>query len=123
MNVPDFWKKGQTGWPVDFLHFGSNAYWLGNYNRTGPGLNQTTFVPTTPQQQFGFGPGEGHGYYSTMAKTFVWFGWIGGGMPAEQGVPSWDSTLSIARAVAYDGGLSTAGEFNGMLTFYPVSSH
>ena len=49
---------------IDFLHFGSDAYWLGNYTRTGSGFNQTHFVPTTPQQQFGPGPGEGHGYYS-----------------------------------------------------------
>lgn len=35
MNVPDFWKREETGWPYDFLHFGSNAYWLGNYTRAG----------------------------------------------------------------------------------------
>jgi hypothetical protein len=61
LNVPDFWKRDETGFNTDFLHFGSNSYWLGNYTRTGPGVNQTAFVPTTPQQQFGPGPGEGHG--------------------------------------------------------------
>ena len=61
MNVPDFWKRDQTGWPVDLLHFGSDAYWLGRYTRTGPGLGQTSFVPQTPQQQFGPGAAEGHG--------------------------------------------------------------
>lgn len=38
------------------------------------------------------------------------------------GVPAWDSVLSVARAVTYDGGLSTVGDFNGMLRFYPVST-
>jgi hypothetical protein len=28
MNVPDFWKKEETHWPLDFLHFGSDAYHL-----------------------------------------------------------------------------------------------
>lgn len=57
---------------MDFLHFGSDAYWLGHYNRSGPGPGQTAFVPTTPQQQFGPGALEGHGYYSRMAGRFVW---------------------------------------------------
>ena len=46
------------GWPMDFLHFGSDAYWLGHYEREGPGHNQTRFRPATPQQQFGPGAGE-----------------------------------------------------------------
>lgn len=62
----------ETNFGIDFIHFGSNAYWLGHYTRTGSGFNQTTFVPTTPQQQFGSGPGEGHGYYSQILKKFVW---------------------------------------------------
>ena len=28
MNVPDFWKKEETGFPYDFLHWGSNSYVL-----------------------------------------------------------------------------------------------
>lgn len=65
-------SQEETGWPVDFLHFGSDAYWLGHYNRSGSGPGQTAFVPTTPQQQFGPGALEGHGYYSRMAGRFVW---------------------------------------------------
>ena len=122
MNVPDFWKKEDTNLGVDFLHFGSDAYWLGNYTRTGPGFNETRFVPTTPQQQFGPGPGEGHGYYSQTLGQFVWWGWIPGSPPAEPGVPSWDSCLSVARAVAYDPGLSTVGDFHGMVTFQPIAT-
>ena len=120
MNVPDFWKKQETHWPVDFLHFGSDAYWLGHYNRSGPGPNQTVFVPTTPQQQLGPGAGEGHGYYSEMHHTFVWWGWINGHVPAEPGVPNWDSMLTVARGVSFDPGLSTVGDFAGMLRFYPL---
>ena len=52
MNVPDFWKSQETGFGVDLLHFGSNAYWLGNYTRTGSGPDQTRFIPTTPQARF-----------------------------------------------------------------------
>lgn len=37
-----------------------------------------------------------------------------------QGVPAWDSVLSIARVVEHDPGLSTAGDFNGMVRFYPA---
>lgn len=84
LNVPDFWKREETGFGSDFLHFGSNSYWLGNYTRSGPAPNQTSFVPTTPQQQFGPGPNEGHGYFSSMLKKFVWFGWIPGSPPAEE---------------------------------------
>lgn len=122
MNVPDFWKREETGFPLDLAYFGSNAYWLGSYLRTGPGPGQTAFVPATPQQQFGYGPGEGHGYYSNILGSFVWFGWIPGDPPAEPGVPSWDSVISIARAVTYDAGLSPSGDFNGSLSFYPVPS-
>jgi hypothetical protein len=122
MNVPDFWKKEDTNLGIDFLHFGSDAYWLGNYTRTGPGFNETRFVPTTPQQQFGPGPAEGHGYYSKTLSQFVWWGWISGQPPPERGVPSWDSCLSVARAVAYDPNLSTVGDFHGMVTFQPVST-
>ena len=103
-------------------HFGANVYWLGNYTRTGAGVNNTTFVPATPQQSFGPGPTEGHGYFSASLNTFVWWGWINGRPPPEVGVPAWDSVLSVARAVTYDGGLSTVGDFNGMLRFYPVST-
>ena len=78
MHVPDFWKQEETGWPPAFVHFGSDAYWLTNYTRTGSGADETAAVPLTPQQQFGSGAGEGHGYYSAAAKTFVWWGWIGG---------------------------------------------
>ena len=83
MNVPDFWKREETGFPLDLLYFGSNAYWLGVYNRSGSGPGQTAFVPTTPQQQFGSGPGEGHGYYSAIAGAFVWYGWLPGSPPDE----------------------------------------
>ena len=122
MNVPDFWKKEETHWPLDFVHFGSDAYWLGNYQRNGSGFGQTAFVPVTPQQQFGRGPAEGHGYYSDIAKSFVWFGWINGHAPPEPGVPTWDSCLSIARAATFDPGLSTVGDFHGMVTFNPLPS-
>lgn len=122
LNVPDFWKKEETGWPYDFLHFGANVYWLGNYTRSGRGANQTRFVPATPQQAFGPGPAEGHGYFSKSLQTFVWWGWVNGRPPREAGVAAWDSMLSVARAVSYDGGLSTVGDFNGMLRFYPVST-
>ena len=122
MNVPDFWKKEETHWPLDFVHFGSDAYWLGNYQRNGSGFGETAFVPVTPQQQFGPGPAEGHGYYSDMAKSFVWFGWINGHPPPEPGVPTWDSCLSIARAATFDPGLSTVGDFHGMVTFNPLPS-
>jgi hypothetical protein len=43
-----------------------------------------------------------------------------GHVPAEAGVPKWDSMLSVARAVSYDAGLSTQGDFAGMLRFYPL---
>jgi hypothetical protein len=122
MNVPDFWKKEETKLPLDLLHFGSNAYWLGHYVRTGRGAGQTAFVPTTPQQQFGAGPGEGHGYYSDLVGSFVWFGWLPGSPPQEPGVPPWDSCISVARAVAYDPDLAPTGEFNGSLSFLPVPS-
>lgn len=44
----------------------------------GPGFGETSFVPVTKQQQFGPGPAEGHGYYSSRLKSFVWWGWIAG---------------------------------------------
>ena len=122
MNVPDFWKREETGFPLDLLYFGSNAYWLGVYNRSGSGPGQTAFVPTTPQQQFGSGPGEGHGYYSAIAGAFVWYGWLPGSPPDEPGVPSWDSVISVARTVTYDPGLSPSGDFDGSLSFNPVPS-
>lgn len=112
----------QSKFDLDFLHFGSNAYWLGNYTRVGPGPNQTTFVPVTPQQQFGPGPSEGHGYFSQLLGKFVWFGWIGGTPPTENGVPPWDSVISVGRVVEYDPGLSTVGDFYGMVRFTPVPS-
>ena len=34
---------------------------------------------------------------------------VNGHAPAEAGVPAWDSCLTVARAVDYDPGLSTAG--------------
>jgi len=124
MNSPDFWKREDSRLgPVDLLHFGSNAYWLGNYTRRGDGAGQTAFVPSTPQQQFGPGAEEGKGYYSAQLGKFLWWGWIeSGAAPAEPGVPAWDSALSVARVVEYDPGLSTAGDFNGMLTFRPVDA-
>ena len=30
LNVPDFWKKEQTGWPLDFVHFGDNRVSAGS---------------------------------------------------------------------------------------------
>lgn len=122
MNVPDFWRKEETRFPLDLVYFGSNAYWLGSYMRSGSGPGQTAFMPSTPQQQFGRGPGEGHGYYSELAGAFVWYGWLPGSPPPEPDVPAWDSVISVARAVTFDPGPAPSGDFNGSLSFMPVSS-
>eukprot|EP00658_Telonema_sp_P-2_P059835 TRINITY_DN48935_c0_g1_i1.p1 TRINITY_DN48935_c0_g1~~TRINITY_DN48935_c0_g1_i1.p1 ORF type:complete len:271 (-),score=44.39 TRINITY_DN48935_c0_g1_i1:313-1125(-) len=108
---------------MDFLHFGSNEYWLGEYQRTGSGFNQTKFVASVPRQTFGAGASEGHGYFSESLQKFFWWGWIPSGpAPAEAGVNTWDSCLSVTREVSYEPGLSTIGEFSGMVSFYSVAS-
>ena len=74
------------------------------------------------QQQFGPGASEGHGYFSKLQGQFVWWGWINGRAPKEQGVPAWDSCLSVSRRVSYDPGPSSTGDFDGQLLFYPVAA-
>ena len=121
-NVPDFWKAEQTNLGASLLHFGNNLYWLGNYTKVGPGPGQTAFSPITPPQRFGPGAEESHGYFDESSERFIWFGSIGtGGKPPEPGVPNWDGLLTTAREVSADWGLSTAGDFHGMLRFYPVA--
>eukprot|EP00947_MAST-08B_sp_MAST-8B-sp1_P002931 g2931.t1 len=142
-NVPDFWKASQTNFGASLLHFGNDAYWLGNYTRAGPGFGNTTFVPTTPvPQTMAHGANEGHGFFDDTAVTsststttttttttttgsrsggrFIWFGSVGGRPPAEPGVPPWDGYLTVARHLEVDWGPSTAGDFPGQLVARPV---
>jgi sucrose-6-phosphate hydrolase SacC (GH32 family) len=120
LNVPDFWKREQTGFGLDFVHFGNNQYWLGAYNRTGAGFNNTAFVPSTPMQTFGHGANEGHGFYSASRQQFLWWGWVSLRPPHEAGVPAWDSCLSLSRVVEVDHGLAPTGDFHSFLRFTPV---
>ena len=86
-NVPDFWKAEQTNFNASLLHFGNNLYWLGTYNRSGAGPGQTAFVALTPQQSFGLGAEEGHGYFDDRSGRFIWFGCVSGAPPPQDGVP------------------------------------
>lgn len=71
-NVPDFWKKDQTSFGADLLHFGSDVYWFGNYTRNGSGFGESYFVPLTPQQTMAHGAVCGHGFFDDVTGDFVW---------------------------------------------------
>ena len=118
--MPDFWLKSQTDFGAAFLHFGSDAYWLGNYTREGSA--QDRFVPVTPQQTLAHGANEGHGFYDEQTARFIWYGVVGGGCKSEAGEPEWDGYLTVSRHLRADWpwGLSTAGDFHGMATQNPV---
>ena len=91
-NVPDFWRATETNLGADFLHFGDNAYFLGNYTKTGDGFGETVFVPLTPAQSFGATGEESHGFFDDRKTNhdhddnnddeaeeggrFVWFGCV-----------------------------------------------
>ena len=90
-NVPDFWRRTQTNFGADFLHFGDNQYYMGNYTRAGAGFGNTTFVPMTPPQSFGNTGEESHGFFDSSTQRFIWYGCVNSGqVPAQPGVPSWD---------------------------------
>lgn len=120
-NVPDFWKADQTDFGAAFLHFGSDAYWLGNYTRHGAAPGQTAFVPVTPQQELARGAAEGHGFFDKATRRFIWYGCVGGAPPPELGVPRWDGYLTVSRHVTVNWGPAPAGNFNGTVRQYPVA--
>ena len=120
-NVPDFWRRTQTNLGADFLHFGDNQYFLGNFSRMGPGFGNTTFVPMTPVQAFDATGEESHGFYDTSTSRFIWYGCVNSGsVPAETNVPSWDGYITIPRHLSIDWSPSANGDFDGMVTFYPL---
>ena len=98
-NVPDFWRRTQTNLGADFLHFGDNQYFLGNFTRVGSGFGNTTFVPSTPAQSFGGTGWESHGFFDSKTSRFIWYGCVGGSVPAEPNVPRWDGYVRIPCSI------------------------
>ena len=105
-----------------FLHFGNNAYYIGDVTYKGPGSGQIGFVSRTPQQTLGPGAHDGRGFYDKHSKRWLWWGYTGGG-PRKQaaGVPAWDGGITVTRQVAMAND-SIAGDFE-QLTTYPIAEY
>lgn len=51
MNVPDFWKSEETGFPLDLLYFGSNAYSVARGLQLGTRAAARARLPLFPRRR------------------------------------------------------------------------